>query len=108
LAVEIQRWMLGWLAAKVEGGAADPANLSSEATFAELGIDSLTAVELNVEFEKVLGLRLPPDAAWSYPTPAALSQFLAESLRNVADMGVSPDGKLADSWFAAMDADVKL
>jgi acyl-CoA synthetase (AMP-forming)/AMP-acid ligase II/acyl carrier protein len=104
LAGEIQQWMLAWLAERVEEVSEGP--LSPESTFAELGIDSLTAVELNMEFEKTLGLRLPPAAAWSYPTPAALSQFLAESMLNVATMGVGPDGNVADSWFAAMDADV--
>ncbi len=93
------------LASKVEGF--DAAQLSPESTLAELGSDSHTAVELNLEFEKVLGLRLPPAAAWSYPTPAALSQFLAESLLNVAALGIGPDGNPVDSWFAAMDADVQ-
>jgi acyl-CoA synthetase (AMP-forming)/AMP-acid ligase II/acyl carrier protein len=104
LAAEILPWMLGLLAQKVEG--IDPAQLAADATFAELGVDSLTAVELNLEFEKALGLRLPPEAA-SYATPAALSQFLAEALINVATMGAGPDGNLADSWFAAMNADAK-
>jgi acyl carrier protein len=58
LAGEIQQWMLAWLAERVEEVGEGP--LSAESTFAELGIDSLTAVELNMEFEKTLGLRLPP------------------------------------------------
>jgi acyl carrier protein len=103
LAVEVRTWMLGWMADKV---GMDAAELSPEATFAELGIDSLTAVELNLEFEKVLGLRLPPAAAWSYPTPAALSQFLAESMLGVATLGGANAG-VVDSWFAAMDADIQ-
>jgi acyl-CoA synthetase (AMP-forming)/AMP-acid ligase II/acyl carrier protein len=104
LTAEIQEWMLAWLAEKVDG--IDPNQVAPESTFAELGIDSLTAVELNLEFEKVLGLRLPPAAAWSYPTPAALAQFLAESLVNISSLGAGPDGNAVDSWFAAMDADV--
>jgi hypothetical protein len=36
-----------------------------------------------------------------------LAQFLAESLVNIANMGVGPDGNPVDSWFAAMDADVE-
>jgi acyl-CoA synthetase (AMP-forming)/AMP-acid ligase II/acyl carrier protein len=77
LAEEIEAWMLSWIA---ERSTEDAGELSGEATFAELGMDSLTAVELNVEFERVLGLRLPPGAAWSYPTPAALSRYLADNL----------------------------
>jgi acyl carrier protein len=103
LAAEVQQWMLGWLAERVDGHAGAP---SPDASFAELGLDSLTAVELNLEFEKVLGLRLPPSAAWSYPTPAALSKFLAESLLGVATGG-GANGEVVDSWFQAMDADVQ-
>lgn len=103
LTAQMQAWMIGWLAEKV---GIDADQLSPEATFAELGIDSLTAVELNLELEKVLGLRLPPSAAWSYPTPAALSQFLAESLLGIAALG-GPGGNGVDSWFASMDADVQ-
>jgi acyl-CoA synthetase (AMP-forming)/AMP-acid ligase II/acyl carrier protein len=101
LAADIQEWMLAWLAERVEDRSAE---LTATAPFTELGMDSLTALELNVEFEKVLGVRLPPAAAWSYPTPAALSRFLAESMLGIAsaDMG---DG--VDSWFAAMEADAR-
>src|SRR5690606_24937195 len=81
LAEEIQAWMLGWLEERAEPGVGE---LSPTAPFTELGMDSLTALELNVEFEKVLGVRLPPAAAWSYPTPAELSRFLADSMQGVA------------------------
>lgn len=104
LAGEIQEWMLSWLASRVDDGLG---KLTADSTFAEMGIDSLTALELNLEFEKVLGLRLPPGEAWSYPTPAALAQYLAKSLHNIATMGTGPDGNPVDSWFAAMDADVE-
>jgi acyl-CoA synthetase (AMP-forming)/AMP-acid ligase II/acyl carrier protein len=103
LALEVQAWMMGLLAEKV-GDAAD--QTSPESTFAELGVDSLTAIELSVEFEKGLGLKLPPAAAWSYPTPAALSHYLAESLLGVAKLA-GPGGNVIDSWFAAMDKDAK-
>jgi hypothetical protein len=70
-------------------------------------MDSLTALELNVEFEDVLGIRLPPAAAWSYPTPAALSQYLAETLLGLTPGGGPEDGGVVDSWFAAMEADAR-
>jgi len=101
LTPEIQRWMMAWLSERVEHPEGE---LSPQATFTELGMDSLTAVELNVEFEHVLGLRLPPTAALSYPTPAALSEFLSRGLLSVgAERG--PQGEVVDSWFEAMDAD---
>jgi acyl-CoA synthetase (AMP-forming)/AMP-acid ligase II/acyl carrier protein len=103
LAEDIQAWMLGWLEERAEPGVGE---LSPTALFTELGMDSLTALELNVEFEKVLGVRLPPAAAWSYPTPAELSRFLADSMLGVASLG-EPNGNGVDSWFAAMEADAR-
>ena len=103
LAEDIQAWMLGWLEERAEPGVGE---LSPTALFTELGMDSLTALELNVEFEKVLGVRLPPAAAWSYPTPAELSRFLADSMQGVASLG-EPSGNGVDSWFAAMEADAR-
>jgi acyl-CoA synthetase (AMP-forming)/AMP-acid ligase II/acyl carrier protein len=104
LAGEIQQWMVAWLAERVEASAAE---LTPTAAFTELGMDSLTSLELNVEFEKVLGIRLPPTAAWSYPTPATLSQYLAESLLGIAPTD-GPEGLgPIDSWFQAMEADAQ-
>jgi acyl-CoA synthetase (AMP-forming)/AMP-acid ligase II/acyl carrier protein len=99
LALEIQSWMLAWLADRVEEGTGE---LTPTAPFTEIGVDSLTALELNVEFEKVLGVRLPPAAAWSYPTPAALSRFLADSL-----LGLPTAAEITDSWFLAMEEDAR-
>lgn len=78
LAAAVERWMLALLATKVENSTA---TISGDTPFSELGIDSMTSIELSLEFEQALGLQLPPDAAWSYPTPATLSQFLAEQLQ---------------------------
>lgn len=103
LAEEIQEWMLAWLEERAEPGAGE---LIATAPFTELGMDSLTALELNVEFENVLGVRLPPAAAWSYPTPAELSRFLADSMLEVATL-TGPNGNVTDSWFEAMEADAR-
>lgn len=103
LAEEIQAWMLAWLEERAEPGAGE---LVATAPFTELGMDSLTALELNVEFENVLGVRLPPAAAWSYPTPAELSRFLADSMLEVATLA-APNGSVTDSWFEAMEADAR-
>lgn len=97
----VQAWMLAWLDDHVD--AAD-GELTATAPFTALGMDSLTALELNVEFEQVLGVSLPPAAAWSYPTPAALSRYLAETLLGLTPTeGATPS--VTDSWFLAMEAD---
>ena len=59
-----------------------------------------------MEFEKVLGIRLPPTAALNFPTPVALARFLAESLRGM-NPAEAPEGEGVDSWFAAMEADAR-
>jgi acyl carrier protein len=104
LAAEIQQWMLAWLAARVEVPADER---SAMAPFTELGMDSLTALELNVDFEKVLGIQLPPTAAFNYPTPAALSAYLAERMLGVAPASGSGKATPVDSWFAAMESDAR-
>lgn len=77
LAADLREWVIIWLAsrANLHPGAMGPAT-----PFAELGIDSLTAVEISQELDQLLGLQLPPMVIWSCPTPDALSQYLAEQL----------------------------
>jgi acyl-CoA synthetase (AMP-forming)/AMP-acid ligase II/acyl carrier protein len=77
LASEVQEWLIQWLSARL--GEA-PGDLIPTAPMAELGVDSLTAIELIENIEKTLGIRLSPADAWSYPTAAALSKHLANHL----------------------------
>lgn len=74
-AEEIEAWLEAWLLDRLD---LDASELSREKPFAELGVDSLTAVELSGELEQEFGVPLPPVVAWNYPTPAALSGYLAE------------------------------
>jgi myxalamid-type polyketide synthase MxaC len=46
----------------------------------DLGLDSLTAVELRRRLERDFGLSLPVTAAFDYPTPEALAGYLAGQL----------------------------
>jgi len=77
LTAEIQAWLLDWLAIR---GQVPIGSLEPTMSFAELGIDSLTAVELSLEMVQVLELQLPPGVAGSYTTPASLSRYLAQQL----------------------------
>lgn len=90
LAREVQAWLIAWLASRVGMPAA---SLRPTTAFAELGIDSLTAVEISQELEQTLGLPLPPMVVWSCPTPEALSQYLVEQLTSEA--GNSPSSDVA-------------
>jgi acyl transferase domain-containing protein/NADPH:quinone reductase-like Zn-dependent oxidoreductase/acyl carrier protein/NADP-dependent 3-hydroxy acid dehydrogenase YdfG len=46
-------------------------------TFADLGLDSMTAVAVCAELESMTGLRIPVGAVFDHPTPRALAGFLA-------------------------------
>ncbi|MAT69548.1 MAG: fatty acyl-AMP ligase [Planctomycetaceae bacterium] len=78
LAAEISTWLLGWIRNHVGEDAGD---LDANATFPELGVDSLTALELSAAFEDVLGVQLSPIEAFEHPTPAALSKHLAQQMQ---------------------------
>ncbi|QES45033.1 beta-ketoacyl synthase [Streptomyces venezuelae] len=61
-------------------GRTDPEALRGDATFKQLGLDSLTAVELRNRLVADTGLRLPTALVFRHPTPAAVATHLRERL----------------------------
>ncbi len=77
LQAKVEAWLIAWLArrANLNAGVLQPTT-----PFVELGIDSLSAVEISQELDQVLELELPPMVIWSFPTCEALAVYLTEEL----------------------------
>jgi acyl-CoA synthetase (AMP-forming)/AMP-acid ligase II/acyl carrier protein len=107
-AERIEAWLEEWLVDRV---GLDPADIHRDKPFAEFGVDSLTAVELSHELEEEFGVPLPPIVAWNYPTPAALSRYLAEqSIGDDAAPAVQShhEATSADEDLEAMLAEIEV
>ncbi|MCT9008768.1 type I polyketide synthase [Streptomyces rhizosphaerihabitans] len=77
-------------------GHADPARIAPAAAFKELGIDSLTALELRNKLAAVTGLKLPATLVFDHPNPSALAQFLSAGINPGPGPGPeSPTDRLA-------------
>nr|WP_202968150.1 SDR family NAD(P)-dependent oxidoreductase [Pseudonocardia sp. AL041005-10] len=61
-------------------GHADGAALAPSSSFKELGIDSLTALEVRNGLAHALGTALPATLVFDHPTPAAVSRHLLRTL----------------------------
>ncbi|MFF7459761.1 SDR family NAD(P)-dependent oxidoreductase, partial [Kitasatospora sp. NPDC008115] len=77
-------------------GHTNPNGIDEHRGFFDMGLDSLTAVELRNKLGVATGLRLPTTAILDHPTPTTLAHYLRTQL--VTDESVNPS-----DVFAALD-----
>ncbi|MEU1483950.1 acyl carrier protein [Streptomyces sp. NPDC005752] len=87
---------------------ATPAGIAPTQSFATLGFDSLTAVELRNRLAAVVGSRLPTSLVFDYPTPVLLSGHLLGLLLPATDPAERStetldrlEAMLAEEWDGA-------
>jgi acyl transferase domain-containing protein/acyl carrier protein len=105
---ERDRAMLDLVRAEVAAvlGYATPSTVDPGLAFKELGLDSLTAVELRNGLAAVTGLPLPATLGFDYANPAALAQYLGREL-GPADPAAAAEAELdrIEAAFAGLTAE---
>lgn len=61
-------------------GVETPDEIHPDRRFTEIGLDSLTAVELRNRLGNAIGRRLPVDVVFAHPTPRQLARHLGQTL----------------------------
>ncbi|MFI7665477.1 SDR family NAD(P)-dependent oxidoreductase [Nocardia sp. NPDC049526] len=77
--------------------------VAADKAFNELGFDSITAVEFRNALNTVTGLRLPATLVFDYPTPQALSEYLADEFTGTSqDIVVTASRSVDDDPIAVV------
>ncbi|MGF7239310.1 MAG: SDR family NAD(P)-dependent oxidoreductase [Frankia sp.] len=85
-------------------GHAGAATVDPDAAFGDLGLDSLTAVDLRNRLATVTGMRLPATLIFDYPNPAALAGHVRSLVEPEPAPDLDPDAAELDRIEAAFEA----
>ncbi|MGW0522087.1 SDR family NAD(P)-dependent oxidoreductase [Crossiella sp. NPDC003009] len=80
-------------------GYPDTAEVAPEQDFLELGLDSLTAIELRNGLNEATGLRLPMTVAFEEPTAQRLARHLDTALTTTTATPAAEDGETVRTLF---------
>ena len=83
---DIRDWCIAYLRKTVDNPSIA---IGPDASFAELGLDSASSAYFIVELEDWLGLELPPELVFDYPTITQLARYLVERQGGAGDGGPS-------------------
>ncbi|MDH6129852.1 type I polyketide synthase [Kitasatospora sp. GP82] len=95
--------LIGHVATVLGHGSAEA--IEAERGFLDLGMSSLTAVELRNRLNAETGLRLPTTAIFDHPTPAGLARHLRTALG--AELGTEPGADSATAPAAPVFAELE-
>ncbi len=85
----------------------DPGALDTERPFKDLGIDSLTALELRNTLTTQTGLSLPATVIFDQPTPAALASHIHRQIGADGDIGQAGDPRDSEIYRLIASIPVK-
>ncbi len=96
----VRRVARAWLAERL---AIPVSSITDDVPLAQLGLDSVLAIELAHALEQALGRPVDPGAAWAFPTLTALARGLGTSAAAAPPriaLERRPDADPAPVWFA--------
>jgi acyl carrier protein len=105
---EVELWMLDWLS-KQRRIRID--EMDARTTFVDIGLDSVSAVELSFALQTWLDFEVDSTVVWQYPSIGVLSRFLAQEKDARApaapEAAVSYQVSITDDLSALSDDDLE-
>ncbi|PCE30130.1 AMP-binding protein [Burkholderia ubonensis] len=77
----VEQWLIAWLGERLKQR---KLRLTRETTFAEIGLDSILAVEMTMVVSETFSVTVDPSAVWDYPSICTLAAHVAPRIRGAA------------------------